>query len=89
MKCIEKIYRKEGCARNGHFGVPKSIYRAQKKKTMTGSSVLHHVIVYIQILRATTIFRFPGKMAKITCREKIKGGGPQIDNFPGGGGAFV
>ena len=32
MKCIEKIYRKEGCARNGHFGVPKSIYRAQKKK---------------------------------------------------------
>ena len=32
MKCIEKIYRKEGCARNGNFGVPKSIYRAQKKK---------------------------------------------------------
>ena len=31
MKCIEKIYRKEGCARNGLFSVPKSIYRAQKK----------------------------------------------------------
>ena len=31
MKCIEKINRKDGCARNGHFGVPKSIYRAQKK----------------------------------------------------------
>ena len=32
MKCIEKIYRKEGCARNGLFSVPKSIYRAPKKK---------------------------------------------------------
>ena len=36
MKCIEKIYRKEGCARNGHFGVPKSIYRAQKKTMANG-----------------------------------------------------
>ena len=31
MKCIEKIYRKEGCARNSHFVCPKQ-YIVPKKK---------------------------------------------------------
>ena len=33
MKCIEKIYRKEGCARTGHIVCPNQ-YIVPKKKTM-------------------------------------------------------
>ena len=39
MKCIEKIYRNEGCARNGHFVCPNQ-YIVPKKKH--NASVIRH-----------------------------------------------